>query len=88
MGFTSCSGFNATTIWMVEQLGLAMMLRLRKFFRASAFTSGTTSGISGSMRKKEVLSITTQPAAAARGAKVAETVLPGEKRAMSVPAKS
>ena len=51
-------------------------------------TSGTTSGTSGSMRKQEVLSITTQPASAARGACTAETLAPGENSAMSVPRKS
>ena len=44
---SSCSGFSATTIWMVEQFGLAMMLRFLKFRSASGFTSGTTSGTSG-----------------------------------------
>ncbi len=73
---------------MVEQLGLAMMRRLRKPARACGFTSGTTSGTSGSMRKWLVLSITTQPAAAARGAWTAETAAPGLNRPMSVPAKS
>ena len=64
----SCSGFSATTIWMVEQFGLATMFLLWKPFSASRLTSGTTSGTSGSMRNCEVLSITTQPAAAALGA--------------------
>jgi hypothetical protein len=40
------------------------------------------------MRNCEVLSITTQPAAAARGAWMAETAAPGENKAMSQPAKS
>ena len=78
----SCRGFSAITIWMVEQLGLAMMLRARKPSSASGFTSGTTRGTSGSMRKWELLSITTQPAAAARGAYFAEISPPAEKRAM------
>jgi hypothetical protein len=73
---------------MVEQFGLAMMLRLEKRLRACGFTSGTTSGTSGSMRKWLVLSITTQPAAAARGAWTADTEAPGENRPMSVPRKS
>ena len=77
----SCSGFSATTIWMVEQFGLAMMPRLAKRFSACGFTSGTTSGTSGSMRNWLVLSITTQPAAAARGACTAETAAPGENSA-------
>jgi hypothetical protein len=73
---------------MVEQFGLAMMRRLRKPARACGLTSGTTSGTSGSMRKWEVLSITTHPAAAARGAWMAETEAPGENRPRSVPWKS
>ena len=40
------------------------------------------------MRNWLVLSITTQPAAAARGACTAETAAPGENRPMSVPRKS
>ncbi len=55
---------------------------------ASPLTSGTTSGTSGSIRKCDVLSMTTAPAAAARGACFSETAAPGEKRAMSMPAKS
>src|SRR5919205_1078247 len=68
----SCRGFSATTIWIVEQFGLAMMLRVLKSRSASRLTSGTTSGTSGSMRKCEVLSITTHPRAAALGAYFAE----------------
>ena len=78
----SCSGLSAITIWMVEQFGLATMLRLHDR-SARALTSGTTSGTSGSMRKCDVLSITTQPALAARGAWTAETFAPGENSAMS-----
>src|SRR6187551_3127476 len=51
---------------MVEQLGLATM-PLGMFFRASALTSGTTSGTSGSMRQALELSMTTAPAFAAIG---------------------
>ena len=71
---------------MVEQLGLATIPR---GMRASAcgFTSGTTSGTSGSMRNWLVLSITTHPAAAARGACTAEIAAPGLNSAMSQPAK-
>ena len=64
-----------------------MMLRL--FFNsACGFTSGTTSGISGSMRKWLVLSITTQPCAAARGACTAEIDAPGLNNPISQPVKS
>ena len=76
------------TIWMVLQFGLAMMRR--RVWRASAcgFTSGTTRGTSGSMRKWLVLSMTMQPAAAARGAWTAETAAPGLNRPRWQPAKS
>src|SRR5947209_7080047 len=62
----SCSGLRATTIWMVEQFGLATIpFGMRR--SASAFTSGTTSGTSGSMRQALELSMTTAPALAAIG---------------------
>jgi len=79
---------SATTIWMVEQFGLAMMFFLWKPVSAERLTSGTTSGTSGSIRNCEVLSITTQPAPAALGAYSAETLAPGENRPMSMPRKS
>ena len=72
---------------MVEQFGLAMMPR-RMRDSASGFTSGTTSGTSGSMRNWLVLSITMHPASAARGAWIADTAAPGLNRPMSQPAKS
>ena len=68
---------------MVVQLGLATM-PLGRCARASAFTSGTTSGTSGSMRQAEELSITVAPACATTGARAREAVLPAENRAMSV----
>ena len=55
---------------------------------ASGFTSGTTSGTSGSMRNWLVLSITVQPAPAARGAWMAETAAPGLNNPRSQPWKS
>jgi len=51
---------------MVEQLGLATM-PFGIFCRASALTSGTTRGTSGSMRQALELSTTTAPALAAIG---------------------
>src|SRR6516162_5399146 len=51
---------------MVEQLGLAT-IPLGMLFRASALTSGTTSGTSGSMRQALELSMTIAPACAAIG---------------------
>jgi len=57
----SCSGFNATTSCAVEQFGLAMIFFLTKPTTASALTSGTIKGTSGSIRQAEELSITTAP---------------------------
>src|SRR5438067_10825094 len=51
---------------MVEQLGLAT-IPLGIFRSASALTSGTTSGTSGSMRQALELSTTMAPARAAMG---------------------
>ena len=59
---------SATTIWMVEQLGLAM-IPLGRSAAAAAFTSGTTSGTCGSIRHADELSITVAPRAAASGAR-------------------
>ena len=55
---------------------------------ASAFTSGTISGTSGSMRQAEELSMTTQPCAAIFGDHSFETAPPADIRQMSVPEKS
>src|SRR5438309_10687941 len=62
----SCSGFSATTIWMVEQLGLAT-IPLGIDRRASGLTSGTTRGTCGSIRQALELSMTMAPALAAMG---------------------
>src|SRR5579875_1476907 len=71
---------------MVVQFGLATMpLGIRS--RASAFTSGTTRGTSGSIRQAEELSTTVAPAAATRGASSLEAGPPAENRAMSMPSK-
>ncbi len=48
MPTASWIGFSATSIWIVLQLGLAMILRLRYCAIASGLTSGTTSGMSSS----------------------------------------
>ena len=61
-----CSGARGTAIVAVVQLGLAIMRR-GACRRASALTSGMTSGTSGSMRKAAELSMTIAPAAAASG---------------------
>src|SRR6266542_750599 len=72
---------------MVEQLGLATipfgMLR-----RASALTSGTTSGTSGSMRQALELSTTMAPARAARGENSRLTNAGVLDRTTSTPAKA
>src|SRR3990170_3223641 len=70
---------------MVEQLGLAIIPRFLYILMASSFTSGTISGISGAIRKTLVLSITTQPALAAMGAKRSLTLPPAEKRPIWLP---
>ena len=69
---------------IVVQFGLATM-PLGIDWSAWAFTSGTTSGTSGSMRQAEELSMTVAPAAATRGARARDAVAPAENRAMSRP---
>src|ERR1700733_178213 len=64
---------------MVEQLGLAMILS--SLVRTSAFSSGTTSFLLGSMRQAEELSMTVIPAAANLGAHSREGLPPAENRA-------
>ena len=65
-----------------------MMFFLVKPAIASAFTSGTISGTSGSMRQAEELSITTAPCAAIFGDHSLETAPPADIRQMSVSEKS
>ena len=81
----SWRGFRATSIWMVEQLGLAMMPLCQS--RSSGFTSGTTRGQRSSMRQAAELSTTTQPERAAQGANLVEVAPPAEKMARSTPSK-
>src|SRR5690625_5914246 len=83
-----CRGDTASTSWMVEQLGLAMMAPRPVPSRMLPLTSGTTRGMSGSRRKCELLSMTVQPALAARGAYLAEMLPPAENSAKSQPLKS
>jgi hypothetical protein len=59
-------GLSATSICIVEQLGLAMMPLCES--SAAGFTSGTTSGIAGSIRHALELSMTMAPSLAAIGA--------------------
>src|SRR5437870_10430438 len=72
---------------MVEQFGLATM-PLGILFRASALTSGTTSGTSGSMRQALELSITMAPARAASGLESRLTRAGVLDRTRSTPAKA
>ena len=76
-----CSGFRATTIWIVEQLGLAIILSSR--VNASALSSGTTSFFVGSILHADELSITVMPAAANFGAHSSEVPPPAEKMAIA-----
>src|SRR6266487_1105353 len=69
---------------MVEQFGLTT-IPLGILRRASAFTSGTTSGTSGSMRQALELSITIAPAFAAIGLDSRLTEAGVLDRAISMP---
>jgi hypothetical protein len=74
-------GLSATTICIVEQLGLATIpLWLT---RSSGLTSATTNGTCCSIRQREELSTTTAPASAKRGAQSSLTAEPAEKSARS-----
>ncbi len=85
MRAASCMGLSATTIWIVEQFGLAIIPWFLNCAIFLAFTSGTTRGTSGSIRKWDVLSTTTAPAATAIGANLALTCPPAENNPMSTP---
>ena len=60
---SSCSGLSTGIAAMVVQFGLAM-IRPAAFAMSPGLTSLQTSGISGSRRNAELLSITITPAAA------------------------
>ena len=64
---------------MVEQLGLAIILSAA--VNTLALISGTTKGLSGSIRQAEELSMTVMPAAANLGAHSKEVVPPAENKA-------
>ena len=83
MPAASWIGLSATTICIVEQLGLATMPRWPS--SASGLTSATTSGTSSFMRQKDELSTTTAPASANCGAHSSLTPEPAEKSARSKP---
>src|SRR6188474_3926506 len=71
-----CSGFSATTIWIVEQFGFAIILSF--FVRTSALISGTINGFVGSILHALELSITVIPASANFGAHSNEVLPPAE----------
>src|SRR5215467_13768980 len=79
-------GHTATEGMAAVQLGLAITPLWR--VRSPPLTSGTTSGVLGSMRKADELSTTTQPAALAAGTNSRLRVAPAEKKAMSQPLKA
>ena len=74
-----CRGARATARIAAEQFGLAISFGCCR--KTSPFTSGTTRGTSGSMRKAEELSITTAPACKAAGANSRDRVAPALKKA-------
>src|SRR6266851_6154157 len=78
-------GHTAVARTAAVQFGLAIRPSWRA--RSCAFTSGTTSGTLGSMRKADELSITIAPAARAAGANSRLRPAPALKKAMSMPLK-
>src|SRR5574337_71480 len=70
---------------MVVQFGLAMIPRFLYWAMACGLISGTTRGMSGSIRKAELLSTTTAPDSQAAGANSLLRLAPAEKRATSTP---
>jgi len=75
----------ATTIIIVVQFGFAIIPFVSK--AAWGFTSGTTRGISFSILKAELLSMTSAPALTADGANSRLLLAPAEKSAISMPLK-
>ena len=71
---------------IVEQFGLATMPGWPS--RSSGLTCETTSGIVGSIRQADELSMTVAPRATAAGASSFEMSAPAENRAMSTPSKA
>ena len=69
------------SIWIVEQLGLAIILS--SLVRTSALISGIINFLVGSIRQAEELSTTVVPTWANLGAHSLETEAPAEKRATS-----
>src|SRR3990172_1949254 len=83
-GFRQWIGQSTCTSGVVGQLGMEMIPLCPS--RSAAFTSGTTSGTSGSMRQAELSSMTMAPALTAAGIMLLETSVVAEKKAMSTPA--
>src|SRR5437868_2763040 len=79
----SMIGLSATTICIVEQLGLATIPVCDSI--ASGLTSETTSGTSSCMRQKLELSTTTAPADTNLGAHSSLMPPPAENNARSMP---
>src|ERR1043166_7074757 len=79
-------GHTATERMAAVQLGVAITPLWCA--RSPPLTSGTTSGVFGSMRKADELSIPAQPAALAAGTNSRLRVAPAEKKAMSTPLKA
>src|SRR6056297_1981801 len=71
----------ATTIWIVEQLGLAIILS--SLVNSEALISGTINFLSVCIRQADELSITVIPALANSGAHFNEISPPAEKMAIS-----
>ncbi len=76
-----CNGARASTIWIVEQLGFAIILSVD--VSALALISGTTNFLERSMRQADELSITVVPTSANFGANSREVPPPAEKIAIS-----
>ena len=85
MGETLFSPATATSVMMVEQLGLEMMPWC--FFASSGLISGTISGTLSSMRKALELSTNTAPAFTMAGAKRLAISLLAAPSTMSMPSK-
>src|SRR5579872_3615821 len=79
--YFTCKGASAITIWMVEQLGLAMILS--SIFNTWPLISGTINFFVGSIRHADELSITIVPFSAYFGAHSKEVPPPAEKIATS-----
>ena len=85
MGETRLIPATATSVMMVEQLGLEMMPWWR--FTSSGLISGTTSGTSSDMRNALELSTNTAPAFTMAGANLLAISLLAAPSTMSMPSK-